>query len=187
MSSNHNKVWSACLEVIKDNLSAVSFKTWFEPIIPVKLENNTLTIQVPSHFFYEWLEEHYIGLLKKVIKKEIGLEGMLEYSIVMENSSSNASPYTVKLPANNNKIVKNDPVNMPLNAESPIRNPFVIPGLKKLNIDSNLNPSWSFENFIEGDCNRLARSAGYAVANKPGGTAFNPLLLYGGCGLGKTH
>ncbi len=187
MSLNHNKVWGACLDVIKDNLSAVSFKTWFEPIIPVRLENNTLTIQVPSHFFYEWLEEHYIGLLKKVIKKEIGSEGMLEYSIVMENSSSNASPYTVKLPANNNKIVKNDPVNMPLNTESPIRNPFVIPGLKKLNIDSNLNPSWSFENFIEGDCNRLARSAGYAVANKPGGTAFNPLLLYGGCGLGKTH
>jgi chromosomal replication initiator protein len=72
-------------------------------------------------------------------------------------------------------------------SDNPIKNPFIIPGLKKVNVDSNLNPAYSFENFVEGDCNRLARSAGYAVANKPGGTAFNPLLIYGGVGLGKTH
>jgi chromosomal replication initiator protein len=77
---------------------------------------------------------------------------------------------------------------MPLDISSnPIKNPFIIPGLRKVNVDSNLNPNYSFENFVEGDCNRLARSAGYAVANKPGGTAFNPLLIYGGVGLGKTH
>jgi len=68
-----------------------------------------------------------------------------------------------------------------------IKNPFVIPGLKKINVDANLNASYTFENFIEGECNRLARSAGYAVASKPGGTSFNPLLIYGGVGLGKTH
>ena len=72
-------------------------------------------------------------------------------------------------------------------SEAPIKNPFVIPGLKKLNIDSNLNPKYSFENFIEGESNRLARSAGFAVAQKPGGTAFNPLLIYSPVGLGKTH
>ena len=77
---------------------------------------------------------------------------------------------------------------MPLEvSENQIRNPFIIPGLKKVNVDSNLNPSYSFDNFVEGDCNRLARASGYAVANKPGGTAFNPLLIYGGVGLGKTH
>jgi chromosomal replication initiator protein len=74
-----------------------------------------------------------------------------------------------------------------LNQQTPIRNPFIIPGLKKVNVDSQLNPNYGIENFVEGDCNRLARSAGYAVANKPGGTAFNPLLIYGGVGLGKTH
>ncbi|MFY7991476.1 MAG: chromosomal replication initiator protein DnaA [Fluviicola sp.] len=188
MSANHEAIWNACLKVIKDNLPLQAYKTWFEPIVPVKLENNVLTIQVPSHFFYEWLEEHYITLLKKVIKKELGAEGQLEYSIVMENSANNNNPYTVKLPASNKKAVKNAPVNMPLNiSDNPIKNPFIIPGLKKVNVDSNLNPSYSFENFVEGDCNRLARSAGYAVANKPGGTAFNPLLIYGGVGLGKTH
>lgn len=188
MSANHDAIWSSCLKVIKDNLPLQAYKTWFEPIVPIRIENNVLTIQVPSHFFYEWLEEHYITLLKKVIKKEIGAEGQLEYSIVMENSANNSNPYTVKLPASNKKALKNAPVNMPINiSDNPIKNPFIIPGLKKVNVDSNLNPAYSFENFVEGDCNRLARSAGYAVANKPGGTAFNPLLIYGGVGLGKTH
>lgn len=188
MSANHDAIWNSCLKVIKDNLPLQAYKTWFEPIIPVRIENSVLTIQVPSHFFYEWLEEHYITLLKKVIKKELGAEGQLEYSIVMENSPNNSNPYTVKLPASNKKAVKNAPMNMPIDiSENPIKNPFIIPGLRKVNVDSNLNPSYSFENFVEGDCNRLARSAGYAVANKPGGTAFNPLLIYGGVGLGKTH
>ncbi|MDZ4823080.1 MAG: chromosomal replication initiator protein DnaA [Flavobacteriales bacterium] len=188
MIKDHNQVWQQCLQVIKDNVSTQAHKTWFEPIKPVKLEQDVLTIQVPSQFFYEWLEEHYVSLLKKIIRKELGSDGRLEYSIIMENSVSNGSPYTVKVPTSNRKTVKNAPVNMPLDlGETPIRNPFIIPGLRKINVDSNLNPNYSFENFIEGDCNRLARSAGYAVANKPGGTAFNPLLIYGGVGLGKTH
>jgi len=188
MNTSHESAWESCLKVIKDNISLQAFKTWFEPIVPVKLEGHILTIQVPSHFFYEWLEQHYITLLRKVIKKELGLEGTLEYSIVMENNTQSRSPYTVKLPTNNSSSLKNAPVNMPINVdEKQIRNPFVIPGLKKVNIESNLIPNFTFENFIEGECNRLARASGFAVANKPGGTAFNPLLLYGGVGLGKTH
>ena len=188
MSINQNQVWDNCLEIIKDNVSHQAFKTWFEPIKPIKIENEVLTIQVPSQFFYEWLEEHYVSLLRKIIKKEIGNEGRLEYSIIMENNVSNASPYTVKVPTSNTKAIKNKAVNVPLDMnETQIKNPFIIPGIKKINIDSNLNPNYSFDNFIEGDCNRLARSAGFAVANKPGGTAFNPLLIYGGVGLGKTH
>ena len=188
MTKDHDGIWQACLKTIKDNVSLQAYKTWFEPIVSVKSEDDVLTIQVPSHFFYEWLEEHYIVLLKKVIKKELGSSGRLEYSIVMENNATNSTPYTVKLPALNKKALKNSPVTMPLNVEEKqIRNPFIIPGLKKVNVDSNLNPSYSFDNFVEGDCNRLARASGYAVANKPGGTAFNPLLIYGGVGLGKTH
>jgi chromosomal replication initiator protein len=188
MIKSHEGVWESCLKLIKDNISLQVFKTWFEPIVPIKLENNILTIQVPSHFFYEWLEEHYIQLLRKVVKKEIGNDGSLEYSIVMENNSNSSSPYTVKIPTNNTSSLKNAPVNMPINTnEKQIRNPFIIPGLKKVNIESNLIASHTFENFVEGECNRLARASGYAVANKPGGTAFNPLLIYGGVGLGKTH
>ncbi|MBX7182465.1 MAG: chromosomal replication initiator protein DnaA [Bacteroidia bacterium] len=188
MEKNFQQVWDNCLQIFKDNVTFQAFKTWFEPIKPIKLENNVLTIQVPSQFFYEWLEEHYIVLLKKTIKKLLGAEGRLEYSIIMENGSSSKSPATINLPASNQNSTKNPLVSMPLDLNAgAIRNPFIIPGLKKVKVESQLNANYSFDNFIEGDCNRLARSAGYAVSAKPGGTAFNPLLIYGGVGLGKTH
>jgi chromosomal replication initiator protein len=185
----HERIWNNCLNVIKDNVPSISFRTWFEPIVPLKLENDILTIQVPSPFFYEYLEEQYIDILRKVIKKELGPEAKLEYNVVMQNNSySNSKPYTVKFPARNTKEIKNTPVSVPLDtSENTIKNPFVIPGLKKLDIDPRLNPENSFDNFIEGECNRLARSAGFAVSKNPGGTAFNPLLVYGESGLGKTH
>ncbi len=188
MEKAHEKVWRDCLSFIEDNLSASSFTTWFEPIIPVKLKNKVLTIQVPSQFFYEWLEEHYIELLKKAIQKELGAEGKLEYSVIIDNQNNSQKPYAVKIPTSSKKSLQNASISMPIDLnQNTIRNPFVIPGLKKVNVDSQLNPNYSFENYIEGDCNRLARSAGYAVASKPGGTSFNPLLIYGNTSLGKTH
>lgn len=191
MKKNCKAVWDNCLNVIKDNISHQSFKTWFEPIKPVKLSDHVLTIQVPSQFFYEWLEEHYITLLKKTVKKELGSEGRLEYSIIMENSYNSNPPYTVNFPTSNRVAITNPAVNMPIDlnkgSSKDIPNPFIIPGLKKIKVNSQLNENYSFENFIEGDCNRLARSAGYAVASNPGKTAFNPLLIYSNVGLGKTH
>ncbi len=195
MANDYQQIWKNCLEIIKDNLSYQSFKTWFEPIKPVKLENNILTIQVPSQFFYEWLEEHYITILRKTIKKELGQEGRLEYSIIMDKNGSNNgkpnTPYTINVPTTNRKATQNAYVAMPidLNTEksSNIPNPFIIPGLKKIKVNSQLIESYSFDNFIEGDCNRLARSAGFAVSNNPGKTSFNPLLIYSNVGLGKTH
>jgi chromosomal replication initiator protein len=191
MKKNCKAVWENCLNVIKDNISSQSFKTWFEPIKAIKLADDVLTIQVPSQFFYEWLEEHYITLLKKTIKKELGTEGRLEYSVIMENSYNNTPPYTVNFPTSNKNATSNPLVNMPIDlnkgSSKDIPNPFIIPGLKKIKINSQLNENYSFENFVEGDCNRLARSAGFAVASNPGKTAFNPLLIYSNVGLGKTH
>lgn len=189
MNRDHNKIWENCLKIIKDNVPFISYRTWFEPIVPVKLESNILTIQVPSPFFYEYLEEQYIDILRKTLRKEIGAGAKLEYSVVVDNNHSlNSKPYTVKLPTNQNSNLKNKPVSAPAPEEdNSIRNPFVIPGIQKLQIDPQLKQDNNFENFIEGECNRLARSAGYAVAQKPGGTAFNPLMLYGSSGLGKTH
>ncbi len=189
MVRDFQEVWQGCLRIIKDNVSPISFKTWFEPIVPVKLEKSILTIQVPSPFFYEYLEEQYIDILRKTLRKELGTDAKLEYSVVMENSSfANSKPYTVKFPTQNKTDLKNKPVSIPVNnQEYQIKNPFVIPGIKKLFVDPQLNPDNTFENYIEGECNRLARSAGLAVAHAPGKTAFNPLLLYGNSGLGKTH
>jgi len=188
----YQKVWNNCLKIIKDNVPSPSFKTWFEPIVPIRLENNILTIQVPSPFFYEYLEEQYIDILRKTLKKELGPDAKLEYSVVLENTNiTNNKPYTIKVPTKNKAELMNKPVSVPYKSEDPeesvIKNPFVIPGIKKLNIDPMLNPQFSFSNFIEGECNRLARQAGVAVADNPGGTAFNPLLIYGESGLGKTH
>jgi len=187
MALTYEDVWENCLDIVKDNIPLQSFKTWFEPIKPVKLENDTLTILVPSQFFYEWLEEHYVSLLKKIIKRELGPEGKLEYRIVVENSSQNNNPYTINVPTYQNEKSKNPSVAIPLNISSSIKNPFVIPGLKQVNIDPQLNPNYTFDSFVEGECNQLARSAGFAVATKPGTNSFNPLVIYGGTGLGKTH
>lgn len=185
------EVWENCLKIIKDNIHYQSYKTWFVPIQPLNLENNVLTIQVPSQFFYEWLEEHYISLLKKTIKKELGTEGRLEYSIIMDSSFQSSDPYSIRVPTSNKKATKNPSVPMPIdinkNGAKEIPNPFIIPGLKKIKVNSQLVDSYSFENFVEGDCNRLARSAGFAVSENPGRTAFNPLLIYSDVGLGKTH
>jgi chromosomal replication initiator protein len=187
MEMTCDTVWNSCLKLIKDNVNPQSFKTWFDPIKPIKLENKVLTIQVPSQFFYEWLEEHYVTLLRKTLKQELGPGSRLEYNIIVENGSGGNKPYTINVPTNSTVKTEQNEVGLPLNISTNIKNPFIIPGLKKVNIDSQLNPNYSFENFIEGDCNRLARSAGFAVANKPGGTAFNPLMVFGGTGLGKTH
>ena len=93
------EVWSKCLNVIKDNVSPQNFKTWFEPIVPVNVQNKTLTIQVPSSFFFEYLEEHYITLIRKTIKRFLGKDGKTDYNIVVE-SRQNTSPYITNLPSN---------------------------------------------------------------------------------------
>lgn len=191
MERTCESIWANCLKIIRDNINHQSYKTWFEPIKPIKLEENILTIQVPSPFFYEWLEEHFIDLLKTTIKRELGPNGRLEYNVVIENNLVNAHPYTVKMPSANNKAIKNNAVSIPIDINKEgnknIPNPFIIPGLKKINIDSQLIDIYSFEHFVEGDCNKLAASVGHSIAANPGKTSFNPLFIYSNNGLGKTH
>ena len=188
MRETAQSVWNDCLEFIKDNIQPQAFKTWFEPIVAVKLQDNALNIQVPSKFFYEWLEEHYVKILKVALTKKLGPDAKLVYVIKMENTYGNKQPFTEKIPSSNRSAVKAQEVDIPLENRSPeLKNPFVIPGIRNVKIESQLNPNYNFENFLEGDSNRLARNAGIAVANKPGGTSFNPLLIFGGVGLGKTH
>lgn len=177
-------VWTDCLDFIKAQVGEQSFRTWFDPIKPVGLENNTLTIQVPSQFFYEYLEEHYVHVLRQVIHNALGPEGKLEYSVIVDSGSNQNQPYVVTLPNQKHNKQWDKKVN---NGYSEVRNPFDIPSLQEDIRYSNLNPNYDFDNYIEGDCNRLARSAGLAVAEKPGITSFNPLMIYGGVGLGKTH
>ena len=188
MSVTAASVWNNCLSFIEDNIQPQAFKTWFVPIKPIRLTDNALSIEVPSKFFYEWLEEHYVKLLKVALRKELGNNAKLVYIIKMENKYGNSEPYTEKIPSSNRSAMAPQELDVPVTSKNPeLKNPFVIPGIRNIKIESQLNPNYNFENFLEGDSNRLARSAGMAVANKPGGTSFNPLLLFGGVGLGKTH
>ncbi|MFL2623321.1 MAG: chromosomal replication initiator protein DnaA [Flavobacteriaceae bacterium] len=188
MNNTADSVWKNCLSFIKDNIQPQAYKTWFEPILAIKLTDHSLSIQVPSKFFYEWLEEHYVKILKVALTKELGDHAKLVYIIRMENTYGNSQPFTEKIPSANRSAIKSQQANIPLKNKNPqLKNPFIIPGIRNVKIESQLNPVYSFENFLEGDSNRLARNAGIAVANKPGGTSFNPLLIFGGVGLGKTH
>jgi chromosomal replication initiator protein len=176
MVKDHILAWNGCLNIIRKSIDSKLFKTWFEPISPVRLTGDALTIQVPNKFFYEMLEEHYVDILKKAVKTELGPNGSLEYNIMVEN---------------HRKISANKPVGEPKSAlkreDIAVMNPFVIPGIRKIKVDSQLNPNYTFSNFVMGECNRFPGSAGLAIGKNPGGTAFNPLLIYGDVGLGKTH
>ena len=182
------EAWDECLEIIKDNISYQKFKSWFEPIKPIKIEDGTLTIQVPSQFWYEWLEEHYYTMLRSTLAKVLGPDGKLEYSIVLEKSPDFQNNRSVSLPQRPMPPSKPQEVNgYPQYHPQRIENPFVIPGIRKTKIESNLNSNYVFERYIEGDCNKLARSAAMAIAENPGKNSFNPLFVYGTTGLGKTH
>jgi chromosomal replication initiator protein len=187
MATTHVDTWESCLSIIRKKISPDSYDTWFHPVKPLKLDQAVLTIQVPSQFFYEFLEEHFIHVLREAVHAVLGQDGRLEYSIVIDPDKEGDN---IRLPGDKDAPDSNRTISLDnhhLHAERPIPNPFIIPGIRKFEIDSNLNPSYTFKNYIEGDCNRLARTASYAITNKPGLTAYNPLFLFGGVGLGKTH
>lgn len=190
---DYRVVWANCLDVIKDNVDVNAFDTWFVPIVPVGLKSDgTLVLQVPSHTYYDCLETHYVKLLKRVIRKELGPSGKLEYRVVMCQGHGPSSSTTINLPSNDKPAVENQPVRPPIDVYNrpveQIPDPRYVPGIRKRMIPSNLVETLNFDNYVEGDCNRLARAAGWAISKAPGsGTAFNPLFIYSDVGLGKTH
>ena len=185
MPSHCETIWNNCLTAIKGQVSEQSFQTWFAPIVPQKLESNTLTLQVPSQFFYEWLEEHYLALLRQVIGQELGAQGKLEYAVIVDKATNQQNPWAIGLPVQQPRSTQAN--NAHQEASSTAQSPFELKHFKDTSRISQLNPNYTFDRFIEGDCNQLAKSVAQAVAKKPGGTSFNPLMFYGKVGLGKTH
>ncbi len=243
MDTSADRAWDECLDIIRDNVSPQSYKTWFEPLEAQSLEEEDnlrkLTIQLPSRFYYEWLEEHYFSLLRKTVTRVLGPQGRLFYDVVIEQDDPDDPDQgaSMQLPARPSEDSDEDASSPPpppdspterssdssqppsppdagpsvppedpsareeplpegdqpepgveeTRDEPPVQNPFAIPGLKDTEVDSQLNEGYTFDRFIKGDCNRLARSAAQSIAHEPGGTSFNPFLVYGGVGLGKTH
>jgi len=159
--------WKACLLKIKENVSMMTYNTWFLPIKPIELSDSTLKVQIPSQFFWEWIDEHFNGLITRAITDVLGKDARLTYVIAEDMSFIDGG----------DTVSEN-----PVSPATPIEKP-----KPKHTFESNLNPRYTFDNFIKGEGNQLARAAAGAISDNPGGTSFNPLFLYGGVGLGKTH
>ncbi len=178
---DHTAVWDNCLQIIAKNIEPQQFSTWFKPIRAVSLVDSTLTLEVPNDFFREYLEDAYLDLLKKVLRREIGPEARLIYMY----RPVSGQPF-MKVDGNMTSNPSNPPVTVVAQtSEKP--NPFVYPGLRKININPRLNPSYNFDSIVEGECNKMGVMAGKNIADAPGRTPFNPLFIFGGSGLGKTH
>lgn len=174
---NYMKLWNECLDFIRDNVSEEHFNTWIKPIAPLEFKDNTLLIGVPSLFFYEYIEEQFALLIKKALNKVLGTNARLKYS-VMADATHNQ---TVQWDSSNSAVL---PVSKHKENQNEAPTPFVAQAPQDL--DPHLNPKLTFDNFIEGMSNKLCRAAGLSVA-KDESTAFNPLFIYGGSGVGKTH
>ena len=235
MDQSADRAWKDCLDIIQDNVSRQSFTTWFEPIEAQSLTEeddlHKLTVQLPSQFYYEWIEEHYFSLLRKTVTRVLGPDGRLLYDVVIEQEdpdnpeqgasmqlparpadpdpasppeapddsecgpdpspSPTSSPESSPTPSSNEEprpdASPSGAEGRPEESDPPVQNPFAIPGLKDTEVDNQLNDSYTFDRFVKGECNHLARSAARSIAADPSGTSFNPFLVYGGVGLGKTH
>ena len=171
--------WQTCLDQIKSRTTEEEFVKWFKPIVPLEFDGKTLRLCVPNMSYVYQIEKHYIPFLRPIISQLYGQEIRLHYAVPKNDAQSVPVSKEADTTAISQFSTQTNTAN--------IKNPFVIPGLKKIVIDPQLNPNYTFATFIEGECNRLARSAGMAVAVDPGHTPFNPLYIYGNSGLGKTH
>ena len=178
MNNNVNFLWNKCLNVIKDNVSEITYQTWFSPIVPHSFENSVFTIQVPSQFFYEYLEDKFVDLLRMTLHREVSPEAVLNYRILVENTTNTHVDYR-----GDTKSLSVEKIT-PKQANK-IPNPFQ--KTVSVDFDSQIKAKYTFDNFFEGVSNKLARTAGETIANNPGKTAFNPLFVHGTSGVGKTH
>ncbi|HOY44683.1 MAG TPA: chromosomal replication initiator protein DnaA [bacterium] len=160
MYQNHHEVWDKVLAILKDEVHPNTLLTWFKPIQPIKLDDKALTIQVPNQFSYEWIEQQYGAMMSRALSQVMGNGFKLAYSIRME----------APLPSD-------------LIPPTPTKSPHPVASTHA----DNLNVRYCFDSYVEGECNKFAKAAALAVAKSPGTTTFNPLVVYGGVGLGKTH
>ncbi|MCH7973503.1 MAG: chromosomal replication initiator protein DnaA [Bacteroidetes bacterium] len=159
-----DEIWRECLVNIKRNVSQMTYNTWFLPIKPINVNNSTIKVLLPSQFFWEWIDEHYNSLIHSTIKSVIGPDANLTYVIAEETEEEQIHA----------------PIQPPKKIES-------VEQIKRPEFETFINSRYTFDNFIMGEGNQLARAAAGAIGDNPGGTSFNPLFIYGGVGLGKTH
>ena len=180
MNNSHKALWDDCLRLIQANVTEQQFKTWFAPIVfeSYSEANNTLLVQVPSPYVYEYLEQYYVGLLSKVLVRVFGTKVVLRYRVLTDKGHG---------------IVQDIDSEGPSEIESPrpLRGgnqaPTVLDAATPQQLNPQLDPKKTFQNFIEGNSNKLPRTVGLSIAEHPGKTTFNPFFIFGPSGCGKTH
>ena len=182
IQERHISVWNNCLNFIQQNIDPKQFSVWFRPIKPVSLAESTLTLEVPSEFFREYLEDAYLDILKASLKKELGVGAKLVYIVAPVQKQA-----PLVYPAAHGNVPVNKTISVETYSRSTNPGPFVFPGIQRVQVNPQLNPVYCFENLIVGECNKMGFTAGESISAAPGKTAFNPLFLFGGPGLGKTH
>lgn len=188
-----DKIWEDCQSVLSDKLAPPIYKAWFEPVKAGSItttENQTvLTLEVPNRFFYEWLEKRYSELLSQTVDSVTGKKTVISFEID-ENATMEEEGFESTPPPISNQFHGIDRAGMaPAKGVPGFRVPVSTRRPVNASYDHKheLNESYTFDTYIEGDCNRLARSAALAIAENPSSSSFNPFLIYGGVGLGKTH
>ena len=178
MEVSPKALWDKSLALIRGNVSEQQYNTWFKPIVFEKFDetSRTLLVQVPSPFVYEYLEQNFVDLLSTVLRNTFGEQTRLTYRIVTDKEHK----ISQDIEADPTDAVRENP-RVKAN-QGPTVLDQVVPEL-----DPNLNPHLTFNNYIEGDSNKLPRSIGYSIAEHPNTTQFNPLFIYGPSGCGKTH
>ena len=177
IENNHVELWKRCLSFIKDNVNERTYSCWFEPIEPIKYENNTLTIGVKSMYAYEILESQFLNLMRNALHKGIAEGTQLNYKILADQTNN----ITVDMSGSNRST---DVPVRPIKDGNKTPNP--MQAIAPQDLDPHLNPNYTFNNFIKGTSNEFSRTVGETIAKEPAKT-FNPLFLHGPSGVGKTH
>ena len=180
MENSHQALWDKCLHLIEANVTEQQFKTWFAPIVfeSYSETEHTLLVQVPSMYVYEYLEQYYVGLLSKVLTRVFGSEVRLSYKVVTDKSHGIAQNVESECPA---------AIEAPKPLHGGNKAPTTLDAAKPQSLNPQLDPKKTFNNYIEGDSNKLPRTVGLSIAEHPGKTTFNPFYIFGPSGCGKTH
>ena len=178
MQQSHKALWDNCLRLIRQNVTEQIFKTWFEPIVFETYDETTKTllVQVPSPYVYEYLEQHFVQLMGWALSQSFKANVRLTYRLVTDKVHNLTQDVESE---------RTTDIEAPQPTTRGNKAPTVLDAVAP--IDAQLNPSKNFDNFVEGDSNKLPRTVGLSVAEHPGKSTFNPFFIFGPSGCGKTH
>jgi len=155
------ELWQEVKTSLRDQVAEQTFQTWFQPITQLAQDEASVTLKVPSQFFYEWVKTHYGGMVETAVSEAAGRPVRVDYSIVLEETPAMTTPEEFFKPEE--------------------------PAQQRPRTETFLNEQYTLKNFVEGPNNQFAKAAAEAVVNSSDSNLYNPLMVYGGVGLGKTH